>query len=65
LIPELTAYFQKRHAGERFYLTNIKAYRMKPADVRQWKNDLWMFPYYTDKSFVPYDARLGGVAANP
>ena len=62
-IPELTRFFQKRHPGKRFYLTNIRARGLKPKDVREWDNDLWMFPYYTDEDMVPYDARDGGPAA--
>ena len=61
-IPELTRFFQKRHPGKRFYLTNIRARGLKPKDVREWDNDLWMFPYYTDEDMVPYDARKGGPA---
>lgn len=56
-IPTLTSYFQKRHPGERFYLTNIMANGLKAGDVRDWRDDLWMFPYYTDPKFVPYDRR--------
>ena len=52
-----------RHAGKRFYLTNITARGLKPRQVRNWDNDLWMFPYYTDRKMVPYDARPGGPAA--
>ena len=63
-IPQLTKFFQKRHPGERFYLTNIAARGLNPKDVREWDNDLWMFPHYTDKKMVPYDARDGGVAAS-
>jgi hypothetical protein len=63
-IPELTRYFQKRHPGARFYLTNIRALGLKPKDVREWNNDLWMFPYYTDPKMVPYDARKGEPAAS-
>jgi hypothetical protein len=33
-------------------------------DVRQWKDDLWMSPYYTDRNMVPHDARPGGAAAD-
>jgi hypothetical protein len=33
-------------------------------DVRQWKDDLCMFPYYTDRNMVPHDARPGGAAAD-
>ena len=61
-IPELTRFFQSRHAGKRFYLTNITARGLKPKRVRTWDNDLWMFPYYTNKNMIPYDAREGGPA---
>lgn len=54
---------QKLHPGEKFYLTNIQAYGLKPENVRKWKDDLWLFPYYTNKSFVPFDARPGGAAS--
>ena len=62
-IPELTRFFQTRHPGKRFYMTNIRAEGLKPKHVREWDNDLWMFPFYTDKMMVPYDAREGGAAA--
>ena len=54
---------QKLHPGERYYLTNIQAFQLKPEDVREWSDDLWLFPYYTDRKFVPFDARPGGAAA--
>jgi len=56
-IPTLTKFFQARYPGERFYLTNISARNLDPEAVRDWKDDLWLYPYYTDKKFVPYDAR--------
>ena len=62
-IPTVAALFQKLHPGERYYLTNIQALGLKPEAVRQWSDDLWLFPYYVDKNFVPYDARPGGPAA--
>mgnify|MGYP000532488890 CR=1 FL=1 len=62
-LPPVTKLFQKLHPGERYYLTNLQARRVVPAEVRQWADDLWLFPYYTDPGFVPYDARPGGVAA--
>jgi hypothetical protein len=55
------ALFGKLHQGESFYLTNVQG-RFEPAVVRQWKDDLWLFPYYTDESMVPYDARAEGIA---
>ncbi len=63
VFPTLTTLFQKLHPGERYYLTNIQAHGLKPADVRQWSDDLWLFPYYTDKSWTPRDARAGGIAS--
>ncbi len=63
LAPTVTKMFQELHPGKRYYLTNLYARRVKPAEVLSWKDDLWMFPYYTNRNFVPYDARQGGVAA--
>ena len=63
-IPTVTRFFQKRHPGERFYLTNLQANGLKAGDVRDWTNDLWMFPFYVDRGFTPYDVRGGGPAAS-
>lgn len=60
--PTVTKLFQKLHPGRRYYLTNIAARNLEPADVRQWTDDLWMFPYYTDRAMVPYDVRADGPA---
>ena len=54
---------QELHAGEKYYLTNIQARNFKPEDVREWKDDLWLFPFYINKALVPIDARPGGAAA--
>jgi len=62
-IPAVTALFQKLHPGARFYLTNIRARALKPGDVREWRDDLWLFPYYRDPDVVPDDARPGAVAS--
>lgn len=62
LLPTVTKLFQKLHPGAKYYLTNITASRLKPEDVRAWPDDLWLFPYYTDRSMIPYDARPGGPA---
>jgi hypothetical protein len=62
-VPKLKKLFQKLHPGEKYYLTQIRARRLDPADVREWKDDLWLFPYYTSASFIPYDVRNGGPAA--
>lgn len=61
-IPTVKTLFQKLHPGQKYYLTNIQARNLKPADVRQWADDLWLFPYYTNPTFVPFDARTGGPA---
>jgi hypothetical protein len=61
--PEVTALFQKLHPGERFYLTNIQAYDLEPAEVRRWADDLWLFPYNDTPGWVPHDARKGGIAS--
>jgi hypothetical protein len=61
-LPTVTKFFQKLYPGRKYYLTNIQAKQLAPGDVRQWSDDLWLFPYYTDRGMVPYDARPGGVA---
>jgi len=48
--------------GETFYLTIIQANGLRPDDVAVWKDDLWLFPFYTNRNFVPYDARPDGPA---
>jgi len=62
-IPTVTKLLQKLHPGEKYYLTNIRMLRARPKDIRDWSDDLWLFPYYIDKKFVPCDARPGGIAA--
>jgi len=62
-LPTVTKLFQKRHPGATYYLTNIRARRLNPEEVRAWTDDLWLFPYYTDPRMVPFDARPGGPAA--
>lgn len=62
-LPTVTALCQKLHPGEKYYLTNIQAYGLKPSDVRAWSDDLWLFPYYNNRSMVPHDVRSGGVAS--
>lgn len=61
-VETVAGFFQKRYPGDRFYLTNIQAHGLKAADIREWADDLWLFPAYRGR-FVPYDARPGGVAA--
>lgn len=61
--PAVTKLVQKLHPGEPYYLTNIRAEGLKPADVRAWSDDLWLFPYYTDRRFTPLDARPRGPAS--
>lgn len=62
-IPTVTRLFQKLHPGKKYYLTNIKARNLDPEDVREWSDDLWVFPYYTDRTVVPYDVQDNGPAA--
>jgi len=63
LVPTVAKLFQKLHPGEKYYLTNLLAHNLKPGFVRAWADDLWLFPNYSDPTFVPVDARPGGVAA--
>ena len=58
-LKSVTRLMQKLAPGERFYLTNIQARNLKPDDVRDWSDDLWLFPHYTDRSHVPYDVVHG------
>ena len=62
-IPAVTALLQSIRPGARYYMTNVQG-RFKPNDVRGWRDDLWLFPYYTNRDFVPHDARKGGCAAD-
>lgn len=55
--------FQRLHPGEKYYLTNIKANNLEPEEVREWSDDLWMFPYYTNREVVPYDVQDDGPAS--
>lgn len=61
-IPTVSKFFADHYPEERFYLTNIQAFRLNPADVRAWPDDLWLFPYYLKPRFIPYDVRSGGPA---
>src|SRR5262249_2349905 len=61
-LPTTAKLFTKLEPDQKFYLTNLQG-GFKPAVVRQWKDDLWLFPYYTDASMVPHDARSDGPAA--
>jgi hypothetical protein len=60
----VTRFFKERHSGRHFYLTNLQAWNLKPAKVLKARNDLWLFPYYTDRQFVPFDKRDGGPAVD-
>ena len=62
-IPTVKKLFQTLHPGERYYLTNIQAFGLVPSDVREWADDLWLFPYYTNPKVVPFDARPDGPAS--
>lgn len=61
-IETITEFFKVHYPGKRFYLTNLQAMQIQPDTVRQWDDDLWMFPHYSDQNFVPYDARQSGAA---
>ena len=61
--PTVTKLLQKLYPGQKYYLTNISARNLDPQDVREWSDDLWMFPFYTDRSMVPFDVRGNGPAA--
>ncbi len=63
LVPTVTKLCQKLHPGERYYLTNLQATGLNPREVRDWPDDLWLFPYYTDPRMIPLDAREGGPAS--
>ena len=63
-IPTVSKFFRKHYNGQRFYLTNLQSHDAKPSSVRKWSNDLWMFPYYTNKKVVPFDKRDGGAAVD-
>lgn len=62
-IPAVAELLQRLHPGHRYYLTNIQARGLVPEQVRGWSDDLWLFPYYIDERFVPYDVRPGGPAS--
>jgi len=59
IIPNVKKLFSKLYPGERFYLTNISSKNVQPVDMRHWKDDLWLFPHYTNKSMVPKDVASG------
>ena len=63
LVPEVVKLCQKLHPGERYYLTNLRAFGLDPIHVRAWPDDLWLFPYYTDPRTIPQDARKDGPAS--
>jgi len=66
-LREVQRFFQKISPGARYYLTNVYARNLQPEEVREWSGDLWLFPYYIDRSMIPYDARSGhgGTATGP
>jgi len=61
-VPKVAKLLRDLRPGKRYYLTNIWADKLDPAKVRKWDDDLWLFPYYTDRKRVPYDARKDGPA---
>ena len=62
-LPVTTELFRTLYPGQRFYLTRLQSYQMNPRTVRYWPDDLWLFPFYTNKQFIPWDVRSGGVAS--
>jgi len=62
-IPTLAKLFHRLHPRKRFHLTNIQAANLKPGEVRDWPDDLWLFLAHGKREFVPFDARPGGPAA--
>ncbi len=60
--PTFSAFLSELHPRRRFYLTKLQSRGVEPADIRSWENDLWIFPRYRTRRFVPYDARRGGPA---
>lgn len=62
-LPATTTLLKTLHPGDSWYFTNLRATGLRPAEVRKWKDDLWLFPLYTRRNEVPADARPGGVAA--
>ena len=62
-LKQTSELFQRLYPGQKFYLTNIQANQLKPEQVRNWSDDLWLFPYYVDSNFVPYDVRQNGPAS--
>lgn len=61
-LAQIRALFQDSYSWERFYMTNVQAFGLKPEEVRKWSGDLWLFPHYSDVEMIPYDARIGGPA---
>ena len=63
LFPSVTRFLQARHSGQRFYLTNIQAFNVTPAEIGRWKDDLWLFPHYSNRRKIPEDVRGNGPAS--
>jgi len=63
-IDKVSAFFRRHYPRSRFYLTNLRAHDLEPAEVRAWPDELWLFPYYTNRRQVPYDARPGAPAGD-
>ncbi|MGI9517572.1 MAG: DUF2330 domain-containing protein [Pirellulaceae bacterium] len=63
MLDKTSAMFQALYPGQGFYLTKIQGIAMQPRTVRNWSDDLWLFPYYTDRTLVPFDAREAGPAS--
>jgi len=55
---------QRLHPGEPYYMTHLTGGSLDPSAVRNWSDELWLFPNYVDPTFVPHDVRPGGPAAH-
>lgn len=66
---EVRRFFLTNYPRERFFLTNIQARQLDPADIREWPEDLYIYPQYIylfDPStwyWPQWLALLGGIAA--
>ena len=45
-LQRVRQFFLNTHANEWFYLTNIYQRQLKPADIRAWTEDLYIYPHY-------------------
>lgn len=43
---EVRRFFLTNYPRERFFLTNIQARQLEPAEIREWPDDLYIYPQY-------------------